>query len=559
MARPRLLVAVTLVALLIVGLAAVVPRADAGGAAAQGISGVSVISATFVDATRGTPARVGVPAKPTRTVHELIYDPVGVPGPLPTVVFAPGWDNQSSSYDPLLQAIASAGFLVLGVDSPGSSNYFPGAPYWSVAGEDISNNTIDMSAALTNLESGPFASRVDTAAVAAVGHSNGGSVVANLALNRAYQSSRFNAYVVLSGILPVGQVGGSFGPVNNGPILAAVGTADEFGNYSPDGGGTEQVYGTAGASKVMVTIGGASHLSAYVGTGSQGADTRSAIANFLNVAERHDPDARGSFNTEVQADGLASSSVFNSGWYVEPAVVGMVSTSDGRGYWMASTNGTVRNFGDAPAIGGYTEPNDSIVAVSVSPDRHGYWLVDRNGSVHPFGDAVYHGGANRWPLNAPIVAMTTDPASGGYWLLGKDGGVFSFDAPFYGSTGDIRLNAPAVGMVSTSDGRGYYFVASDGGVFTYGDARFQGSMGAHRLNQPMVGMALDPTTHGYWLDASDGGVFSFGAPFRGSAGNWRLSEPCIGMATDPNGLGYWLVASDGGVFSFGVPFEGSGA
>jgi hypothetical protein len=555
----RALVAVALAALFLVGASALGPGTEIGRAAADpGQLTVAVSSATFVDPTRGTPARVGSPAQATRTIHELIYNPVGLPGPIPTVIFAPGWNSQSALYDPLLRAIASAGFLVVGVDSPGSSNYFPGVPFSSVAGEDISNNTLDLSAALTNVESGPFAARVDTMAVAAVGHSNGGSEVATLALDRAYNSGRFNAYVVLSGVLPFGQVTGSFGPLNNGPILTAVGTADEYGNYSPEGAGTEGVYGAARSSKIMLTIEGASHLSAFVGSGAQADDTRAAIANFLGVAERHDPDARASFDAEVVTDGLSSSAVLDPGWYARPAVVGMASTGDGRGYWIASTNGTVRNFGDAAALGGFTVPNDSIVAIAASPDRSGYWLTASDGAVFSFGTAGFHGSLGGVHLNAPIVAMTADPATGGYWLLGGDGGVFSFDSPFYGSTGNIRLDAPAVGMVSTRDGKGYYFVASDGGVFTYGDAPFAGSMGAHHLNQPMVSMAVDPASDGYWLVAADGGVFSFGPPFHGSAGNLRLIAPCVGMVAEPNGLGYWLVASDGGVFTFNAPFEGSG-
>jgi dienelactone hydrolase len=552
-------IAIVLAGSLVLGGSVVGARAEVDQAAtAPGSFAVTVSSTTFVDATRGTPERVGVPAKPTRTIHELIYDPVGDPGSLPTVIFAPGWDSQSAVYDALLRVIASAGFLVVGVDSPGSSSYFPGAPLSTVAGQDIANNTLDLSAALTSVESGSFGPRVDRTAVAAVGHSNGGSEVANLALNRAYNSSRFNAYVVLSGVLPFGQVNGSFGPFNNGPMLMAVGTADEYGNYSPGGGGTEGVYGAARSSKIMVTIQGASHLSAFIGSGPQSDDTRAAIANFLNVAERHDPGARASFDAEVASEGLSSTAVLGPGWSAGPGVVGMASTADGRGYWLAMTNGMVRNFGDAPPLGEFATPDQSIVAIAASPDHRGYWLVQRNGSVHAFGDAVYHGGADGFRLNAPIVAMTADVATGGYWLLGGDGGVFSFDSPFFGSTGNIRLAAPAVGMVSTQDGRGYYFVASDGGVFTYGDARFHGSMGGVHLNQPVTGMAVDPATSGYWLVATDGGIFAFGSPFRGSAGNLRLVAPCVGMAVQPDGVGYWLVASDGGVFAFNAPFEGSG-
>jgi hypothetical protein len=476
-------------------------------------------------------------------------------------MFAPGWDTQAASYAPLLQAIASAGYLVVGVDSPGRSNYFPGVPYGGLAGEDISNDSIDLSVALSNVETGSLAGRVDAGAVAAVGHSNGGSEVANLALNNLYASARFDAYVVLSGILPFGQVPGSFGPRNDGPILVAVGTDDEYGNYTPQPGGpgTELVYETARASKVLVTIGGATHLSAYVGAGPQADDTRAAIVNFLNVAVRHEPAARESFNAEVAADGLSSAEDLAPEWYAGPTVVGIAPTADGRGYWIASSDGTVLSYGDAPRLGGLPRSNLSTVSMAVTSDHRGYWLAEADGSVYPFGDAVNHGGANRIRLNKPIVAMAVDPATGGYWLLGGDGGVFSFDAPFYGSTGNIRLNAPAVGMASTSDGKGYYFVASDGGVFDFGDARFQGSMGAHRLNRPMVGMVLDPATHGYWLVAADGGVFPFDAPFKGSTGNVRLNQPCVGIAAGLGGEGYWLVASDGGVFPFDEPFEGSAA
>jgi dienelactone hydrolase len=533
-----------------------VAQAAPSPSAVPGTFGVRISSATFVDTSRGTPARVGVPASPNRTIHELIYDPVGPAGSLPTVMFAPGWDNLSATYDPLFRAMASAGYLVVGVDSPGSSSYFPGTP--EVA--DIANDTLDLSAALSNVEAGPLGGRVNRWEVAAVGHSNGGSAVANLALNSAFVSNRFNAYVVLTGGIPFGQMPGSFGARNNGPILVMVGTKDEFGNYTPQpgGDGTELVYNTAGSSRAMVTIAGATHFSAYIGTGIQADDTRAAIVNFLNVAEDHDANARAAFGREIAADGLSAQENLSLPWFLQPTVIGMASTADGNGYWIASNNGTVRSFGDAALLGGASRLSSPVVAIAATSDGAGYWLVTRTGSVFAFGDAVYHGGVTG-RLNAPIVGLAADPATGGYWLLGGDGGVFSFDAPFYGSTGNIRLDAPAVGMVATADGLGYFFVAADGGVFTYGSAWFQGSMGGQQLNRPVVGMSLDPTTGGYWLDASDGGIFSFDAPFEGSTGSVQLVEPCVSMAVYAAGPGYRLVAADGGVFDFNAPFEGSGA
>jgi alpha-beta hydrolase superfamily lysophospholipase len=540
----------------------VVPtRAQADGLAAYapGSFAVAQSSSTFVDATRGTPARLGAPAATTRTIHEAVYAPVGLTGPLPTVVFAPGWDNQSASYAPLLDEVASAGFLVIGVDSPGSSSWFPGTPAFDPVDEDIANNTLDLTAALENVEGGPLGSRVDRFAVAAVGHSDGGSAVANLALNPAYASPLFDAYVVLSGIVPSAEVRGSYGPNNKGPLLAMVGTEDEFGNYDPngDGGGTEGVYAAAGSSKVMVTIAGANHSSALVEGDAQADDTRAAIVDFLNAALTHSADARAAFSADVSVDGLSAQEDLSLGWGITPTVVGLASSGDGNGYWIASNDGSVEAFGDAPPLGGAPGINSPVAAIAATADGKGYWLVTQAGSVYAFGDAGFHGDLGGVALNSPIVAMAADPATGGYWLLGADGGVFSYDAPFFGSTGGIKLNSPAQGMVATANGKGYYFVASDGGVFAYGDARFHGSMGSTRLNRPVIGMALDPATGGYWLDASDGGVFAFDAPFAGSTGAIALSEPVVAMAGASGRAGYWLVAADGQVFAFDAPFQGS--
>ena len=45
--------------------------------------------------------------------------------------------------------------------------------------------------------------------------------------------------------------------------------------------------------------------------------------------------------------------------------------------------------------------------------------------------------------------------------------MFSYNAPFYGSTGSITLNKPVVGGFNNNSYDGYWLVASDGGVFTY--------------------------------------------------------------------------------------------
>jgi N-acetylmuramoyl-L-alanine amidase len=200
-----------------------------------------------------------------------------------------------------------------------------------------------------------------------------------------------------------------------------------------------------------------------------------------------------------------------------------------------------------------------VVGVATDTTTGGYWMVASNGGVFSF-DAPFYGSAGALPLVRPIVGTASTPDGGGYWLVASDGGIFAYgDAGFYGSMGGRPLDRPIVGMAATPDGRGYWLVASDGGVFSFGDARFFGSTGGRPLNRPIVGMAATPDGGGYWLVAADGGVFSFGdARFAGSTGGIVLASPVVGMEPGPAG-GYWLVAGDGGVFTFGTPFEGSPA
>ncbi len=190
-------------------------------------------------------------------------------------------------------------------------------------------------------------------------------------------------------------------------------------------------------------------------------------------------------------------------------------------------------------------------------DRHpgaglGYWLVASDGGIFSFG-APFYGSTGNTKLNRPIVGGFSSPTGAGYWFVASDGGIFSFgDATFFGSTGGLPLNKPIVGMAATPSGSGYWLVASDGGIFAFGDATFFGSMGGLPLNKPIVGMAPTPTGLGYWLVASDGGIFAFGdARFFGSTGAIKLNKPIVGMAATPTGKGYWLGASDGGIFAFG--------
>jgi hypothetical protein len=189
------------------------------------------------------------------------------------------------------------------------------------------------------------------------------------------------------------------------------------------------------------------------------------------------------------------------------------------------------------------------------PNLTGYQEVASDGGLFSF-NAPFYGSMGGKPLNAPIVGMAVEPDNGAYYEVASDGGIFAFGAPFQGSMGGRPLNKPIVGIAFDTETGGYYEVASDGGIFAF-NAPFLGSMGGKPLNAPIVGMAFDPLTGGYYEIASDGGIFAFNAHFQGSMGGKPLNKPMVGMAFDPVTGGYYEVASDGGIFAFNAPFQGS--
>jgi hypothetical protein len=197
-----------------------------------------------------------------------------------------------------------------------------------------------------------------------------------------------------------------------------------------------------------------------------------------------------------------------------------------------------------------------IVGIATTPDGNGYWLASADGGVFSFGNAHFYGTLAGLELNAPIVGIAAAPDGQGYYLVGADGGVFAFgSARYVGSHGalPISLNKPIVGIIITPDGGGYWLVAADGGIFAFGNARYLGSMGDQQLNSPIVGMARTFDGLGYWLIARDGGVFTFGnAAFTNSLPGLGLKvNNVVGIAGTDDAQGYWIVEQNGTVVPLG--------
>ena len=129
-----------------------------------------------------------------------------------------------------------------------------------------------------------------------------------------------------------------------------------------------------------------------------------------------------------------------------PGAVGGAATPDGRGLWVAWSNGLVESMAQAPDIGEVTgRLNAPIVDLAASVafgtvTGPGYHLAAADGGVFAFGSASFRGSAGNIRLNRPIVGMAADPDGVGYWLAASDGGIFTYASQFHGSTGGVRLN-----------------------------------------------------------------------------------------------------------------------
>jgi hypothetical protein len=85
--------------------------------------------------------------------------------------------------------------------------------------------------------------------------------------------------------------------------------------------------------------------------------------------------------------------------------------------------------------------------MAATPDGKGYWMAASDGGVFSFGDAAFYGSTGAIRLNNPVVAMAATPDGKGYWMAASDGGVFNFgDAGFLGSEGGAHLISPVVAL-----------------------------------------------------------------------------------------------------------------
>lgn len=181
------------------------PRESAAGrtitAGRVGTYQVSERQLTFVE-----PARIGSAGQylgPRTLVTEIRYPLTQRAGqrPFPLLVFAPGFMQCDGPYADLLNAWASAGYVVAAVNFPRTDCRVGAAAYE----QDLVNQPRDMSYVLSRLlalsaqSHGLLAGVLNRHEIAAAGQSDGGDTVAALAANDCCTDHRLKAAAVLSG------------------------------------------------------------------------------------------------------------------------------------------------------------------------------------------------------------------------------------------------------------------------------------------------------------------------------------------------------------------------
>ena len=201
-----------------------------------------------------------------RTLVTQVWYPQahGAAGLLPLLLFAPGYLQCPDAYSQLLQAWASAGYVVAAVNFPRSNCHLGG----EADEADLVNQPQDISYVLTRLLAlssrygGPFSGLLDPHRVGAAGQSDGGDTVAALAANTCCTDHRLKAVAVLSGAewppMP-----GRYFPGAAPPMLFTQGSAD---TVNPPWLSLQLYRADSAKARYYLDLSGASHLIPYEGT-----------------------------------------------------------------------------------------------------------------------------------------------------------------------------------------------------------------------------------------------------------------------------------------------------
>ncbi|MGH8996558.1 MAG: alpha/beta hydrolase family protein [Acidimicrobiales bacterium] len=226
------------------------------GTFAVGTASLDIVDPTVSPGTpsRQLPTQVWFPATtPSSPVPDTAH------APYPLLVFSQGFATGVAAYSPLLDAWASAGFVVAAPTYPDTD---PTSPTLDEA--DIVNHPADLRAVITTVvrdatgPGTPLSGAVATDEIGLVGQSDGGDVTLAVGDNSADRYPDIKAVAVLSGA-ELASFGGSYFTPHSTPLLVVQGDADTI---NPPGC-SAQIYDAALAPKYYLDLLGAPHVSPY--------------------------------------------------------------------------------------------------------------------------------------------------------------------------------------------------------------------------------------------------------------------------------------------------------
>jgi len=232
---------------------------------------VAQTSQTFVDNTRGSPARDDTSAQPTRRIVTTVYYPALVPptaeaptpppaaGTFPLVVFAHGYEIDAAAYATILRDLAVGGYVVAAPDFPGTSTAYPGG----AIREDALQQPADISFVITSMlqlsdQPGLLHGTIAPTEIGVSGHSDGAVTALAAGYNTCCLDTRIKAGAIFTGA--TFGFDGEWFPPGTPPVMFVHATADEINDY----GASVSMFDRAQSPKYLLTIEGGSHLEVFV-------------------------------------------------------------------------------------------------------------------------------------------------------------------------------------------------------------------------------------------------------------------------------------------------------
>ena len=228
------------------------------GAVDASATDVTVLTETFVDETRASPASGFFPAVDTRTFVTTVAIPAGKPRPRPLVVLAHGHNGNPGKFTELIGDWAAAGYVVAAPLFPRSSDLTGGSVRDVVEQPADVSFVIDEMLRLAKTKGSPLRRHIDPKRIGVAGLSLGGWTTYRIAFHPCCLDRRVDAVILMSAIRG-GFDGGEY-DFRELPALLVHGNGDPLYAQSA------AAYPELSAPKWFVTLPGVGHAEAFEDT-----------------------------------------------------------------------------------------------------------------------------------------------------------------------------------------------------------------------------------------------------------------------------------------------------